>query len=127
MTTNDPGSTRIGTGSIDIDADDARLGTEIFAPQLQRAATADAELENARSAAQIVAQRLKVPVVYCQIVVPLMRNPAVMRIEEPFEFAGRPHAMTCIPWADAESRMRIEAARLAAHLVDDGLDSPTER
>jgi len=56
-----------------------------------------------------------------------MRNPAVMRVEKPFEFAGRLHAFTCIPWAEAESCIQIEAARLTAHLVDDDLNSPTER
>jgi len=61
---------------------------------LQRAATADAELKYARCVAQAVAEQLKMLVVYRQIVMPLLRNPAVMSVEKLFELTGWLHDLT---------------------------------
>jgi len=67
---------------VDVDAVDARLRTEVLAPQLQRAAVVDAELDDGHVGA---AKARHVLVVDAEVVGPLLHQPALVLVEQALE------------------------------------------
>src|SRR6185437_3789360 len=71
---------------IDVDADDARLWSEILAPDFQRAATGDADFHQRDV---VVAEAREVSVVDLEIMLPLVDDVASMRGDDAVELGRR--------------------------------------
>ena len=67
-------------------------------------------------------QWFKMSLVDFQIMMPLMRDAAVVALEKFFQFAAWPHPPPRITRANAPSVGLTARARLAAHAIDDHLD-----
>src|SRR5262245_14741520 len=71
-------------------------------------------------------QRLKMPLVNFQIMMPLVGDAAIVVVEKLFQFVTWPYRPPRVTCADAPTVGRIARPRLAAHSIDYHLDFPAK-